>query len=515
VPDKPFRPAAARVPLPRPPAPAHVIEAAALPPSISLLRRPGDEGHRWVEPALAWLEANLDAPQAVSAARALLRREDLDEATYARAVSAALAWVERHEAAPPALGAQAPSNADARALLHDLLGRYDLDDTFVERLFTTTLAWLDRHGADEESDYILRALLYRGDLDGEPAAHARRAALAWLDVHGLTPEAQFALRALLRREELAGDEARRAIKAALAWLDLHKELDEATFVLPLVLGRDGLKKGEPTRVSAAALAWLERHGMEAEADFVHEALLRSHHISPDHQHRAGELALAWFRQAPSERQDRRASVVLSLLRNARRFDDSIVGAAVDEILRWLPGAALSPATHTAMLFELRGVARRIERVAQVRALAESAPVGTVVPKASRSEFRRLAEELHARAADTAAPVDVAWLRRALAETERQLDQRAAEAAVSALPGLLPLAARTGSEAFLEDAVALATDAMRAARLEPYQVAGTMRACERLLGAWPDRAEGERILAEIDPRPSSAGLDGRGGEEPEG
>jgi hypothetical protein len=497
VPDPPrlFRPAAARVPPPRAP----VVPA----PPTHVLRRPGEEGRRWVEPALAWLEGKLDDPQAVPVVRALLRREDLDEAAYPRAVGLALAWVQQHEASPPALGAQAPSNADARAILHDLLGRYDLDDAFVERLFATTLAWLDRHGAEEESDYVIRALLSRGDLDGDPAARARTAALAWLDLHGATPEAQFVLRALLRREELAGDEARRAVKAALAWLDLHKELDEATFVLPLVLGRDGLKKGEPQRVSAAALAWLEQHGAEADADFVHAALLRSHHISADHQHRAGELALAWFRQAPHTQQDRRAHVLLSLLRHARRFDDSIVRAAVDETLGWLPGAALPPETHSALLFELRGVARRIERVAQVRALAESAPVGTVVPKASRSEFRRLADELTARASDPSTPVDVAWLRRALAETERQLDQHAAASAVSALPGLLPLAARTGSEAFLADAVKLAADAMRAARLEPHQVAGTLRACERLLGAWPDRAEGARILAQMDPRPASA------------
>ncbi len=455
------------------------------------------ERPRSPRPGLLRGEDRLDDPQAYPALRALLRRDDLDEAGTARAVDLTLAWIDRHA-----------DTGGVRALLETLLTRYDIDDERVARVVEATLAWLDRRGAEEESDFVLRALLERGDLDGEPAARAARAALAWLDLHGATPEAQFTLRALLRREELGGEDARRAVKAALAWLELHRDLPEASFVLPLLLGRTGLKKGEGPRTVAAAVAWLSKHAAEPEASYVVSALVRSRHVTMEHQHRAGELSLAWFRQAPPGRDGRRYQVLLGLLRHAPRFDDSIVRAAVDEAVRGLPTAAVPRELYTSLLFDLSHVARRVERVAEVRALAESAPPGMEVPRASRSEFRRLCDELVVRARDRSAPVDVAWLSRALAETARQVDQHAASTAVFALPGLLPLAARSGSEALLAGAVKVAADAVRTAMVEEHELRrelpATLRACHELLDVWPDRAVGERLLARVAPGAMSGG-----------
>jgi hypothetical protein len=448
-------------------------------------------------PAICWIEDNLDDRSAYRALRGLLDRHDLDDETLARAVTAALAWLDRNE-----------QTGGARLILSDLLARHDLHDEDVDDILDATFAFLDRRGAERESDFVIRALLSRGDLDPEPAARAVTAALAWLDLHGALPEAQFTLRALLRREEMDHDEARRAVKAALAWLDLHRERAEASFVLPLLLARSGFKKGEGPRVVQAALAWLGRHGTAREAEYVLGALVRSRHISPDNQHRAGEAALTWFRATPPERDERRHVLLLHLLRRASCFDDGIVRAAADEILRGLPGAALPPETHSDLLFALRDVARRIDRVDAVRALAASAPAGLVVPRAPAGEMRRLAEQLTARAGDTGTPVDAAWLRAVLTEVGRQVDQRAARAAVAAVPGMLALAARLGDEAILAEAVELAADVLHEAP-ERRPVKDALRACRALLDVWPDRAAGERVIGQL-----AASLGGEGDADPD-
>ncbi len=464
------------------------------PVDTRLLRRPGEEGRRHIGPALARLEADIANPDAQFILRALLSRHDLDEAASARTVDAALAWVDCHS-----------QRAEARLVLCGLLERYDLDDTSVARMVTATLAWLDRHGADEESDFVIRALLLRGDLDGEHAAHARVLALVWLNRHGATTEAQFVLHALLEREDLEGSDVRHAVTAALAWLDQHLDLEEASFVLPLVLRRKDLQKAEAKRAVAAAVTWLERHGTSNPADFVFNALLRSSRVPKDQAHFIGTTALTWFQNPPPGREKERRHTLLTLLRRTPLFDDRVVRASVDEACRWLPTAGLSPDLMSTFLFELHRIARRVDRVAEVRALAQKAPPGVEIPKVSRSQFQRLADDLVARARDGgAAPVDVAALRGALAETQRQCEQGAALVALSALPALLPLAARSGSEAIFADAEKIAAEVLQDDALDSRHIRGTLHACRKLLDAWPDAEVGERVLERLDPTRASGG-----------
>ncbi len=471
-------------------------------PSTALLRDPHTDLHAEFAPALAWIEANLDRPDASAALRALLSRDDLPEEALVAITAAALAWIARNEA-----------DSGARSLFRRLLERYDFDDETQGQIVDPALGWIERGIEDEESDVVLRALLRRSDLDQTTVTRAVNAALAWLEHFGMTPEAQFTLRVILAREDLEYEQDRRALTAALAWVDSHRELDEASFVLPELLIRDDLAKGEPARVIAAAFAWLARHGSGPSADYVFNALLRSRYLAKDQTSPAARFAIAWLEKTPIERAHVRHHTLMTVLHRAPRLYDDIVEAAVDDACRWIPTAQLAPEVLSTLLFDLNAVARRVNRVAEVRALIRQAPLTAEIPKLPERQFRKLCDDLLAGARDASAPIDMEALRWALAETWRQREH-AIFAALHALPGLLALAARTGSEALFAETAQLVTtilrdrrlheeNALRDPRAQNQNVRSALHACRELLSAWPNPAEGERFLAEFDPGPEEA------------
>jgi len=455
-------------------------------PSTALLRDPHTDLRAEIAPALAWIEANLDRLDAVTPLRALLVRADLPAADLPATASAALAWIALHEA-----------DSGARSLFRRLLERYDLDDATQAQVFAAALAWLSRGHEDEESDLVLRPLLQRADLDQATVARAVAAALAWLEHFGMTPEAQFTFRGILARNDLEPEHARRAITAALAWVDVHRELDEASFVLPSLLLRADLAKGEPARMIAAAFAWLAKHGASPSADYVFNALLKSRYLPKDQTPAAALFALAWLEETPIERAHVRHHTLMTVLHRAPRLYDHIVKAVVDDACRWIPTAYLGPEVLSTLLFELNAVARRIDRVAEVRTVLRQAPLDAAIPKLPERQFRKLADELIVKARDASVPVDSEALRWALAETRRQREH-AVFTALYALPGLLALAARSGSEALFAETAQLVTTILRDRRLEERHVRGALHACRELLDVWPNLAEGERLFARLDP-----------------
>lgn len=460
-------------------------------PSTALLRDPHTDLRAEIAPALAWIEANLDRPDAAAALRALLSRDDLPEAALAAVTAAAIGWIARNEA-----------ESGARSLFRRLLERYDFDDATQAQLFAAALGWIERGIEDEESDIVLRALLRRSDLDPTTVTRGVAAALAWLEHFGMTPEAQFTLRVILAREDLEHEQDRRALTAALAWVDAHRELDEASFVLPEILSRDDLAKGEPARVIAAAFAWLARHGSSPSADYVFNALLRSRYLPKDQTSPAARFAIAWLQKTPLERAHVRHHTLMTVLHRAPRLYDDIVKAAVDDACRWIPTAQLAPEVLSTLLFDLNAVARRIDRVAEVRALLRQAPLTAAIPKLPERQFRKLADDLVVTARDASTPVDTEALRWALAETWRQREH-AVFTSLYALPGLLALAARAGSDALFTETTQLATTILRDRRLQDQHVRGALHACRELLSVWPTPAEGERFLAQLDPGPEEA------------
>jgi hypothetical protein len=199
---------------------------------------------------------------------------------------------------------------------------------------------------------------------------------------------------------------------------------------------------------------------------------------------------------------------MTVLHRAPRLYDNIVKAVVDDACRWIPTAHLGSEVLSTLLFELNAVARRVDRVNEVRALLRHAPLDADIPKLPERQFRKICDELVVKARDVATPIDVEALRWAVAETRRQREH-AIFTSIHALPGLLALAARAGDEALFAETAQLATTILRDRRLEEENVfrdsrvqnqnaRSALHACRELLSAWPDPAEGEKLFASLDP-----------------
>jgi len=442
--------------------------------------------------ALVWLAEHGDGPDAGVILYDLLERDDLDEISLQKIIAYALAWLSRHG-----------RTRAAQAVLRALIWRYDLDES-AGRAVLAVLDWIADNGDAPPVRFFLKTLLDRHDLDDESLARIVRAALGWLEEHGREAGAQFILRALLSRGDLDEPSAQRAITAALGWLELHGTLPEASFVLPALLGRDELDKSSAKRAVLASLAWLEQHGRDDHADFVFIKVLRSRRASPENAGKAARLAVVWLAQAPPERRSELDRTLSALLHRAAVLDDARLGVVLDETLRWIRETRPPADVIGALLLGLQPAARRLGRLKEIRAFAVEAYVGVPATPVSAAAgtrwqaFRRLCEELTARARDAHSRVDPLFVRSALGAARQQLEQGNPGGATFALPGLIPLSLRAGEPALVDEVRALAEALLRGGALSPGQRRGIATSCFRLLeaGAFPDQAEGERVLGEL-------------------
>jgi hypothetical protein len=447
---------------------------------------------RAVQHTLAWLKLHGRSREAHLVLRALIRRYDLDD-NMGNAARAVLRWIEANGDAP-----------SAKFFLHTLLERHDLDDESLERVLRAALGWLEARADENGMDFVLRAFLARRDLDEEVFARALLAAFAWLEKHGEEPEAHFLLRAILSRDDLDEPSAKHAVAATLGWLSKHGTIPETSFVLPVLLGREELDKSSAKRALLGALAWLSKHSADPYADFVFIKVLRSRRASPQIVKEAAHIALAWFAHAPPERRAELHRTLSALLHRAAVLDDARLSTVLDASFRWIRDARPPAAVISALLLDLQPAARRLNRLQELRAFSTEAFGGrpaTPLPATAGTHwkaFRQFCEELTARARDAHSRVDPLFVRSALDATRKQLEQGNPALATFALPGLLPLSIRAGQAMLLDELRALCEELLRGDTLSPGQRRAIATSCFRLLeaGAFPDRAEGERILGEL-------------------
>jgi hypothetical protein len=226
-------------------------------------------------------------------------------------------------------------------------------------------------------------------------------------------------------------------------------------------------------------------------------------IAPDTVRKVVAIAIAWLGLPSVSRAAVRHRTLGALLHRAPLLYDAQLAAVLDDTLRWIREAKPPAGVTGELLHEADVPARRLGRLAELRAFSAEAyagePVGVVAPSAASSfkAYRRLAEELTARARNVSAPADPSFVRSVLAAARKQLEKGRVVETTFVLPGLLPLGLRTGDAGLWEEVQALAREVLRDG-LPPGSYRGLTSACFRLVdaGSFADKAEGERLLDEL-------------------
>jgi hypothetical protein len=462
-----------------------------------------DKGQALVHTANGWLACCGVESEATFVLGPLLARPDLEAGDAQTAIGHALSWlaIEAHRASP-----------EAGFVLHPLLKCSELGTEDAQTAIGHALSWLaiEAHRASPDAKFVLHPLLERSDVGAEDAQTAIGHALSWLamEAHRASPEADFVLRPLLERNDLNSSALARAAEVSILWLESHATNPQASFLLQRCLKNKRLALEQADRVSRVTFTWADANSDHPDVEFVINAFLRGPRNDNFLRH-AIVLAVSWWRS--NRARPDRDFTLNSLLIHWKLLGDTVLDEIVADALAWLRERQRRSVEAAPFLKRLHQATHGTAWSVQVADLATHYGVslddGEVAggPATGRqiSPFRELTADIDRMARRADGPVSVEFVRRALDEVGERVEAGASAAAGWALPGLLPLAARTGDTAQLNEATVLAKRIVPT--LTPSQRTGLSYACYRLVdaGAWPDATIAIALLNSIGiPRPEA-------------
>lgn len=261
------------------------------------------------------------------------------------------------------------------------------------------------------------------------------------------------------------------------------------------------------------MRWLKGNSGHADLTFVFNPLLGRSDVSSAILADVLAIALAWWR-ANLRRPDRDFTLN-SLLTHWAMLDGPTQEEVVSDALRWLAETRRPPNPAATLVTRLYGVTRGTAWASQVAAVASIYQIDLDRGKGSRESasvvlrlpFRELTAKIDSLARDSTASVSRDFVWQALEGTIERVRQGGAASAGWAIPGLLPLAARTGNSDLLERAKEVASSLVRSGLLTQRQLKGLAHACGRLVdaGAWPDPVDGAGVLTSIGLRRPDVGM----------
>ncbi len=383
------------------------------------------------EAALNWLAANAILPAATFVIGPLLE-QNFPEADKAKeAIGYALRWLEKDNHW---------ERLDAGFVLSSLLAQKHLEADKAKEAIGYALRWLekDNHWERLDAQFVLSSLLAQKHLEADKAKEAIGYALRWLPHFEIDLTAQFVLHHLLKRPELAESEAEDVLRRALTNLGEHLGGESATFILRWCLQRRIGDTHLNEKIVALAVNWLRLNPEHTQADYVFNRVLRRPNISASDWQFVASVAMRWLNAAshslagrdhtlnslfarfdalsPEDLKKVVRDTISFLKKSNKEADDERLVANLQKLKRTLPGG------H--------------ELIPEIKHALSSKPL---------SNFDELLERLNESANDESLATDQVVLVQEGCEAMRAAAARSPNLAAFAIPPLLVIASRIGSE----------------------------------------------------------------------